>query len=259
MLIPFLTDRSAPKNTVLLAHGFGEHHRRYSPFIAELNQSGYDVWAFDFTGHGSATGRRGQVNVAKLIGEHLQARRSLRSVARTDDLLLFGHSMGGLITLASTLLDPTALTAVAVTGPALTPLPALSGPVAKLARFASRVAPWFPTVGLDRSFLSHDPQNLVALDADPYAFEGKVPLLTAATMVEQGRRVLENAAMLTVPTLILHADDDRLAGIEGSAEFVLAAPDNAKLVVVENAYHEVLNELERDRSVQEITRWYNKW
>ena len=259
MLVPFLTDSSQIRGTVQLAHGFGEHHRRYKPFIHDLNSAGYDVYTFDFTGHGTSPGKPGRVDVAKLIFEHLDARAELRLQARSDRFFLFGHSMGGLITLASTLLDPTDLIATAVTGPALAPQPALPNWLAKLARAAARVAPGVGTVGLDRSVLSHDPRVEAELAEDPYSFEGKVPLLTAASMVEQGKRVLDNAAMLTVPVLILHGDDDRLAAIEGSAEFVARAPGNAEMIVVADSFHEVLNELDRDKSAAEIVQWYNRW
>ena len=258
-LLPYLTKTAEPRATVLLAHGFGEHHGRYSRFIEDLNRSGYDVWTFDFAGHGTSPGRRGQVDVAKLIAEHLEARRQLRLATRTNQTMLFGHSMGGLITLASTLLDPTGLAAVAVTGPALLPLPALARPVQALASAAARFLPSAPTVPLDRAVLSRDPQVLADLEAYPLAFEGRVPLLTAASMVEQGRRVIENAAMLSVPTLLVHGEADRLADPVGSAEFVAAAPGSAEMIVVGEAYHEVLNELEKDQTSQEIIQWFDRW
>ncbi len=259
LLLPYLTDSPNPRASVLLAHGFGEHHGRYRRFIEDLNRAGYDVWSFDFPGHGTAEGPRGRVNVAQLIALHLQARAELTSSARSEKTFLFGHSMGGLITLASTLLDPSNLQAVAVTGPALQPLPHLPTPVAKMAGWAARIFPSFPTVPLDRNVLSHDPQNLVDLENDPFAFEGKVPLLTAASMVEQGRRVIENAPLLSVPTFIVHGTDDALADPAGSEKFVARSRGNAELLLVSGAYHEVLNELDREETSRELTRWFDRW
>lgn len=258
-LVPYLSSTATPRATVLLIHGFGEHHRRYLPFISALNQRGYDVWTFDFTGHGHSPGPRARVDVARLIGEHLEARRELREVSRTEKTFLFGHSMGGLVTLASTLLDPSDLAATAVTGPALRPLPKVHPLLARFARAAGRIVPGFPTVELARDRLSHDPQVLIDLANDPLAFAGKVPLLTASSMIEQGARVIENAPMLSVPVLILHGSEDALADLEGSAEFVVAAPDQAEMIIVDGAYHEVLNELNGERSGQEIIDWYDRW
>lgn len=248
-----------PLGSVLLAHGFGEHRGRYAEFIAALNSADYDVWAFDFPGHGASAGRRGVVDVGALIAAHLTARRQLEGESRTRKTFLFGHSMGGLVTLASALLSPAGLAAVAVTGPALRPLPKVPLPVATVGSWVGRVAPGLKTVAVDTAALSHDPKVAAAYAADPLVYEGKVPLLTGATMVRQGDQVIANAAMLTVPTLILHGEDDRLADVAGSRQFSDNAGNQVELLVKPGAYHELLNELDRDEYTKEIIDWYRLW
>lgn len=258
-LLPFLSPAESPRGTVLLAHGFGEHHGRYGEFVSALNSADYDVWTFDFTGHGVSPGARAAVNVGQLIAEHLQARRDLQQVARTEKIFLFGHSMGGLITLASTLLSPPHLTAVAVTGPALRPLPSIPLFAAKLGAAIARIIPGLTSVAIDNTLLSHDPEVALAYGSAPLVYEGKVPLLTGATMVIQGQEVLANAPLLARPVLILHGDEDVLANPEGSAEFVARARGKAELRMVEGAYHELLNEVDREAYAQEIIAWYDTW
>lgn len=249
-----------PRGAVILAHGFGEHRGRYSYFIEALNAAGYDTWSFDFTGHGTSAGKRARVDVRKLIGEHLQIRREVLRRSRTERLFLFGHSMGGLITLASALLDPTHIEAVAVTGPALRPLPAINPKVASaVASPIAQVAPWIDTIGLDTTLLSRDPQVEVDYLADPLVYTGKVPLLTGATMVTQGDQVIRNAAMLSRPTLILHGEDDGLADFKGSLEFAERAGDLVEVEVIPGAYHELLNEPDKDVYSSLIVDWFDKW
>ena len=255
----FLAPLDSPRGTVLLAHGFGEHHRRYERLIAALNGAGYDVWAFDFTGHGSAPGKRARFDVARLIGEHLEARRDVLQLGRSKDLFLFGHSMGGLITLASTLLDPTRLRAVAVTGPALLPLPPVHPLLAKIAAGIGRVFPWINAVALDTKLLSRDPQVIADYEADPDVHHGKVPLLTGASMAQQGQRVLDNASILACPVLILHGEDDGLANAAGSVEFAARAGDLVEVVTFPGAYHELLNEPEQETYTEQIIDWYDRW
>lgn len=257
-LVPFLSDSSDPRGSVLLAHGFGEHYRRYQNFIDTLQREGYDVWTFDFTGHGEAPGKRGQVDVAKLIEEHLQARRRFEAEARTEDGFLFGHSMGGLVTLASTLLDPSHLRGTAVTGPALRPLPELPWIAARVASVGSRFAPGLPTVAIDVDTLSRDPAVVAAYREDPLVFQDKVPLITASSMVEQGRRVIKNAPMLTVPALLMHGSADALTSPEGSAEFVERARGRAELSIVPGGYHELLNEPDREEHAHKLLQWFNQ-
>lgn len=248
-----------PRGAAILAHGFGEHRGRYSGFVEALNAAGYDTWNFDFTGHGTSAGRRARVDVRKLIGEHLQIRREVLRCSRTDRLFLFGHSMGGLITLASTLLDPTHIEAVAVTGPALRPLPAMNAKFASAVTPLAKVAPWVDTIGLDTSLLSTDPQVEADYLADPLVYTGKVPLLTGATMITQGDQVIRNAGMLSRPALILHGEEDGLADFKGSLEFAERAGDRVTVEIIPAAYHELLNEPARDVYVRQIVDWFNKW
>lgn len=258
-LIPFFTPTSDPHGTVLLAHGFGEHHGRYHPFIEALNQKGYDLWTFDFEGHGSSTGRRATADVGGLIVQHLAARRQLSERSRTQKMFLFGHSMGGLITLASALLSPAKISAVAATGPALRPLPKMPVPAARIGEVLGRLAPRMKTIPVDTARLSHDPTVAAAYNEDPLVYQGKVPLLTGATMIRQGKSVIANAGALTVPVLILHGDQDILTDVAGSQEFADKAGALVDLRIKPGDYHELLNELDREVYYQEIIDWYGQW
>lgn len=258
-LFPYLAPVDSPRGTVLIAHGFGEHHRRYAEITAALNQATYDVWALDFTGHGTAPGKRARVDVRRLIGEHLEARRDLLDCARTKTLFLFGHSMGGLITLASTLLDPTRLEAVAVTGPALKLKANVPASLAAIGVRLGTMLPMVDTFALDPTLLTHDPVKIEEHANDPYIYRGRVPLLTGATMAQQGYKVIENAGILAVPTMILHGEEDVLADPQGSMDFAEKASDFAQFTLVPGAYHELLNEVDRHTYEQMIVDWYNQW
>ena len=101
------TTQEAPLGTVLLAHGYAEHSGRYAHLRSALTRAGYDVAYYDHAGHGTSEGPRARVDVGALIRDFGDARRAALAHARTPDLFLFGHSMGGLIAAASTILDPT--------------------------------------------------------------------------------------------------------------------------------------------------------
>ena len=263
-LLSSFADTAEPLGSVLIAHGFAEHHGRYANLKNALNRAGYDAWFFDFTNHGSTPGfkdpkHRARVDVGRLIGEHLEARKELQNVTRTPRIFLFGHSMGGLVTLASTLLSPHHLEAVAVTGPAVRPLPSINMKIAKMGQAAGRLLPGINTVLLDDTLLSHDPAVVAAYRADPLVYSGKVPLLTGASMAVQGDFVIDNAPILACPTLILHGSEDGLADMLGSIEFVDRAGDEAKLEIVEGGYHELLNEPDHEEIEARIIDWYGKF
>lgn len=249
-----LTDH--PLGTVLITHGYAEHSGRYAPFVSALTAAGWDVHTYDLPGHGTAPGPRARVDVGALILDHLQVRRTALERSRTEDLFLFGHSMGGTITAASALLNGDHLRGVVLTGPAFRPDPSMPPSVARSLLPAARLAPGTPTVELDDAHISRVAEVVRAYREDPLVFHGRVPLLTGVTMVLQGDRVISNAGMLVVPTLLLHGSADALARIEGSREFVeRTRTAEVHLRIVDGAYHELLNEPEGPALMQDIMLW----
>ncbi|MFC7579659.1 alpha/beta hydrolase [Schaalia naturae] len=248
-----------PRGTVLITHGYAEHSGRYQRLVETLNAADYDVVAFDLPGHGTTPGPRARVDVGRLIAGHPTIRRRALEEARTPDLFLYGHSMGGAITAASTLLDPSHLRGTVLTGPALRPSPHVPVTLARALLPLARLAPWAPSARLDSRLISRSPSVVRAYLDDPLVTTGPVPLLTGITMTVQGDQVIRNAASLRTPTLIIHGGADALAGLDGSREFVEATRDvEIQLRVVDGAYHEVLNEPEGPALMQDIIMWLDR-
>ncbi len=249
----------APRGTILITHGYAEHSGRYGHFVEALNGAGYDAVTFDLPGHGITPGPRARVDVGKLIADHPGIRRQVLSQARTPDLFLFGHSLGGLITAGSALLDASQLRGVILTGPALRPHPAIPARLARALLPLARLAPALPAARLDSGLVSRTPAVVQDYLNDPLVTTGPVPLLTGVTMTVQGDEVIRNAASLRTPTLIIHGGADGLARLDGSREFVEATRDvEIQLRVVDDAYHEVLNEPEGPALMQEIIEWMGR-
>lgn len=100
-----------PRGIVLLQHGFGEYAERYvtsyARFIPRLMHAGLSVYAFDLPGHGRSPGPRVVLDSEVAVDVHLAARAALRE--QPLPVLLFGHSLGGLVTAASAGRDPQGL------------------------------------------------------------------------------------------------------------------------------------------------------
>lgn len=255
-----LTDTDSPLGTVLISHGYAEHSGRFIHLADALVDAGYDTCFYDHAGHGTSPGRRSCVDVGKLILDHVEHRRVALAKARTPELVLVGHSMGGLITAASSLLDPTHLRGVVLTGPAFHPLPHMPLAAAKAMLPAARMAPAAPAAPRREGLLSRDPAVEEAFDADPLTYKGSVPLLTGATMTVQGYQTLNNAAMARIPMLIMHGSDDQLTDPAGSELFVTRARDahpslDIHLRIIDGARHEVLNEPEGPMLMRDIVLW----
>ncbi len=56
------TPDSQIRGGIILAHGLGEHSRRYHHVADKFNQRGYLVQAMDFRGHGLSDGKRGHAD-----------------------------------------------------------------------------------------------------------------------------------------------------------------------------------------------------
>ena len=258
------TDEETPLGTVLLSHGYAEHSGRYVHLRSALTRAGYDVAFYDHAGHGTSEGPRARVDVGALIRDFGDARRVTLAHTRTPDLFLFGHSMGGIIAAASTILDPTHLRGTVLSAPALRPLPHVSPSRARRLLPVARISPGLVVAKgaseMQVSPLSRDPQVQRDFDADPLTYKGGVPILTGATMILQGDEVLRRADRLTTPTLVMHGSGDLLADLRGSRDFVRAArgahPDaDVHLRIVDGAYHELLNEPEGPGLIRDIIIW----
>src|SRR3954452_18668658 len=93
-------DTLTPRAVLQVAHGMGEHARRYLAPLAPLIEAGWVVYADDHRGHGltaagpEALGDFGE-NGAELVVDDLH---KLTSLARTEHpdlpLILLGHSLG---------------------------------------------------------------------------------------------------------------------------------------------------------------------
>ncbi|PID98358.1 MAG: lysophospholipase [Actinobacteria bacterium] len=257
-----LADADTPVGTVLVSHGYAEHSGRYSTFIDFLVAHGYDVFWYDHAGHGSSQGRRACQDVGRLILDHLDQRRIVLAHARTKNIFLFGHSMGGLITAASSILDPTDLRGVVLSGPAFQPLPVLPEPLVNALLPTARIFPALPVATMRTGVLSRNPAVEEEFNNDPMCYTGCVQILTGLTMLAQGKQTLKNASALRVPTLVLHGSADELAAPEGSRIFVeraRAAHPNGDihLRLIDGARHEILNEPEGPGLMRDILLWLN--
>lgn len=256
----FLASRE--RAAVLLTHGYAEHMGRYRELTARLNLAGYSVYAYDQRGHGQSSGRRAVVDARQLLTEHLRARERLRTPS--VPLFAFGHSLGGLITAASALQDPRGLSGVVLSSPALLVgekepplLRALSEPLARL-------FPALPVTRLAAEGISRLPREVERYQKDEAVYHGRVPALTAASMLRLSGRVRRELGAWRLPTLLLHGDADALAAVEGSRLFAAHAGEqraqrpDVTYVEVAGGYHELFNDSAKEEVTARLLSWLDE-
>lgn len=239
---------------VLILHGIAEHSGRYEHVGDRLADHGYDVVAIDHRGYGRSGGRRGHVDD---FSQFLDDVEDQLGEIRTLELptVLLGHSMGGLIATAYCVDGRPPPDALVLSSPAIGK-PEVNPVLAALAPIMGRL---FPTMVVrddgDPDILATDPSVGATFYADPL----RVPYPTASL----GRALLgtiettrERIDELSVPTLCLHAGDDKLVPAEASA--VLEGRPGVERRVLPGLYHEIFNEPVGPDLVDEVADWVDR-
>lgn len=251
---------SAPKASLALVHGLGEHSGRYPNLVKTLLDRGIAVYAADNRGFGKSSGKRGHVMSWKEYSDDTAAFLGrIREIKGPEPLFLMGHSMGGLIVL-SNLLDSSQgdLKGVILSGPALSQ-GAVSPVLLLLGRIVSKIVPSFSlNTKLDSKAISRDPEVVAAYESDPLVHS----LASARMGTEMGvamERVKSEAGRISLPALIVHGGADRLVEPHTSRE-LLASLGSADKTRIEypSYYHEPHNDLDWQKPVGDVADWMEK-
>jgi acylglycerol lipase len=243
---------------VLLQHGYGEYSERfvvqYSGLIPQLQQLGCNVYAVDLWGHGYSPGTRGLIDTHAAVRDHRRARREL--VGRPEPLFLIGHSLGGLITAASTLDDPRGVSGVILLGAALQ----FSVPAGqrRLLGLLSRLAPTLPAPISPAPWetLYHGASREAILAAAPLMYQGRLMLGSGASIVERAEQNWQRVTEWLTPLLVLHGSADQSTDPDGSVRFYeMVGSRDRTIELIEAGAHELLNDVERARVLQTILAW----
>lgn len=245
---------------VAIVHGLAEHADRYG-FVAQwLVERGYRVYAYDQRGHGESDGPRTHASSFALLLDDLERfLESVRTEAGTRPVLLLGHSMGGLEVASLLALRRPEISAAVLSGPALALGPGVGRGRLSVARVLSRIAPRvrFPA-GIDPEALSRDPAVQEAYRTDPL-IPRSITVRLASELFGAVQRVQSLAPGVRRPLLILHGEADPLCPADGSRRFcraVTGAPADVR--VYPGLRHEILNEPERERVLEDLVSWIRR-
>jgi alpha-beta hydrolase superfamily lysophospholipase len=109
--------------------------------------------------------------------------------------------------------------------------------------------------GLDSANLSHDPGINAAYDNDPLVHR-KITASLLNGMLHSIDYVQTHAPILTIPTLLLVAEDDHLVDPQGSHDFFDALPTNLGTAhFYPGLYHEIFNETESASVFKDLQNW----
>lgn len=254
---------ASPRALIAIAHGIGEHSGRYTALAADLARARYTVAAFDWPGHGESGGARGDTRSwihlrDTFVPAMFTATRGMPGQPERLPHVLLGHSMGGVLALDFALAHPRDLVGVVVSAPGLK---SAMPPWWKLAlanvALATAPAMGFST-GISSGGISRDPEVIRARDEDPLVHDKISPRLYHG-FTDARQRVLREARRLAIPALVLYGASDRVVDPDGAREFCANAPRGlVEAVEYPEAFHEVFNDLERERPVRDLVGWLDR-
>ena len=247
----------APHARLLLVHGIAEHAGRHAHLAARLALAGIEPHAYDLRGFGASGGRRAYVDRWSQYHDDLEDQLvAIHAAAARRPIVLYGHSMGGLIALGYVLADPPRAR------PDLLVLsaPAIAAVVARwkrtLADALGRAMPRLEIANdLPSGGLSRDPQVEVAYRADPLNVHRTTARLGMELFHEQARvqARLARISALPVPTYVLHGSDDAIVPVSSSAS--LEGRANVTRRVYAGLRHEMHNEPEAAAVIGDTLAW----
>ena len=239
--------------SILLVHGLGEQSGRYEHVGDQFASAGLDAWAYDQRGNGGSGGRRGHVESWSQFHDDLAERlAAIRGGAGGRPVVIYGHSMGGLVVAGYLLSDRPKPDLAVLASPGLDST--LAGWKKRLAPIVARVVPTLAVPnGIDRATLSRDPTVGQEAAADPRNATASTTRFGAEALVEQ-RRVRREAPLgFGIPTLVLHGEDDGLVPV-GASEVLADAP-GVERRTFPGLRHELHNEPEGAEIIEEVIGW----
>lgn len=240
---------------VLLVHGLGEHSGRYRHVAEWLTAAGLEVHAYDQRGFGASGGRRAFVEAWSELHDDLEDRLDeVRATAAGVPVVLYGHSLGGLVALGFVLADRTKPDLLVLSAPAIEST--IPGWKLALARVLGRVAPRLAIPnGLRGDQLSRDPAVGVDYLADPLNVHRSTAGFGLAGILEQ-ERVLAHLDGLALPTRVVHGAEDTIVPVAASERLIHLK--NVERRVVPTLRHETHNEPEGQAVVAETIEWLRR-
>jgi acylglycerol lipase len=239
---------------IIATHGIGEHLERHK-YIADIFGHDFNIFQYDLRGHGRSSGKKAYIEDFSLYMEDLREITGfLKEKYRMERYILFGHSMGALITCAfiQNYVDENNYPERLVVNAPPIGAPGVLGSVLKVlpTNFfkATSNLPYSAAVSglVDLNYLSHDPRIKEEYIKDPLnalKLETKLLLELVKTSKETFARPLRSKC----PSYVSVGSNDRIVGAQDLIDYFTHVDKSFNLKIIDGAYHEIHNEIEKYR------------
>ncbi|QSQ11019.1 alpha/beta hydrolase [Myxococcus landrumensis] len=245
------------RGVVVLIHGLRDYSDRYSGLAESLRAQGFAVVAQDHRGHGHSGGDRQRIeSMQQLVDDVDGVVQDARARHPGAPVLVFGHSMGGLVATHYTLQHAADVSGLILSGAALALPPGVSGFDTRLAKIFGTLLPGLPAQALDSEMFLHDGPEKERFLADPLITHEKLPARSAKALIAAIEALDGKLQDLKLPLLVVHGGEDVITSLEGSRAVVAQATSTDKrLIIYEGQRHDLAHEPDAQKVVGDIVSW----
>jgi acylglycerol lipase len=242
---------------LVICPGFNAHSGQYQWVGEQFAAIGLAVYSLDLRGRGHSDGERFYV---EKMADYVSDVATVVTLAKTREpglsVYLLGHSAGGVVSCIYTLEHQSELAGLICESFAFqVPTPDFAIAVLK---GISHLAPHAHVVKLKNEDFSRDPEVVRAMNNDPLIAHEVQPTRTVAEMARADERLQREFPLITMPVLILHGTLDKVTKPSGSQLFYdTAGAADKTLKLYEGHYHDLLNDVDKEKVVADISGWIN--
>ncbi|XP_029457173.1 monoglyceride lipase isoform X1 [Rhinatrema bivittatum] len=252
--------QTSPRALAFVAHGAGEHCGRYDELAQMLTRLNFFVFAHDHVGHGQSEGDRMVVSDFQVfVRDSLQHVDLIKKEHPGLPIFIFGHSMGGAISILTVSERPSDFSGLVLISPLILPNPQSATSFKVFAaKVLNHLLPNFSLGSIDPNTISRNKKEVEAYITDPLVYHGGMKVSFGMQLLNASSRVGKALPEISLPVLLLHGTDDRLCDIKGSYHMMETVPSQEKMLkVYDKAYHVLHKELPEVSSAvfKEIETW----
>lgn len=258
-----------PKAIVQIAHGLGEHARRYDHVAEALNKAGFGVYADDHRGHGATgvnmrakglikqQGNLGPGGMPATFAAVRQLSHLIRGEHPESQLVLLGHSWGSMIVQRilnkfSDEYDFAVLTGSTLLLPGILP----SGGFNKKYEVEAKKTGDQINGG---AWLSRDLAVGEKFRNDPMNFDETAIGVFGIANVLSLLGVPSRKMPADIPILLMAGSDDAIGGERGNVmllnAYKRAGLSDLELIIYDGGRHEVFNETNKSEVMDDLIEW----